>query len=163
SKAGILIKAGTRPGSAYAAMLVTGGHGVRMQYDFTQDTAGLRGAVSPRSPRWLRLIRSGGTLTGYDSADGRRWIEVGTARLGGLGGGMPLAETLTGAFAGLIVVALVAAMFVTAEYRRGLIAVTLAASPRRGQVLAAKAVVVGAVTFVAGAAGAAVAIPAGER
>ena len=35
SKAGIIIKASTRPGSAYAAMLVTPGHGIRMQYDFT--------------------------------------------------------------------------------------------------------------------------------
>ena len=67
---------------------------------------------------------------------------------------------LIGAFAGLIVVIVVAAMFITAEYRRGLIRVTLAASPRRGRVLAAKAVVIGAVTFVAGLAGAAAAVPA---
>jgi ABC-type transport system involved in multi-copper enzyme maturation permease subunit len=251
SKAGILIKAGTRPGSQYAAMLVTGGHGVRMQYDFTGDTAGLRGAVSPVSPRWLRLTRSGGTVTGYDSADGSHWVKVGTVRLpglpatvqgglfaaspppahgptavhaagpaaatatfdhvsrrgtwpaaawtgttigastgprqvaggfrqtggtvtvsgsgdiapavGGLGGGMPLAETLTGAFAGLIAAAVVGAMFVGAEYQRGLIAVTLAAAPRRGQVLAAKAVVIGAVTFAAGLAGAAIAADVGTR
>jgi ABC-type transport system involved in multi-copper enzyme maturation permease subunit len=44
----------------------------------------------------------------------------------------------------------VAAMFVTAEYRRGLIRVTFAASPRRGRVLAAKAIVVGTVAFAAG-------------
>ena len=31
AKAGIIIKASTRQGSAYAAMMVTGGHGVRMQ------------------------------------------------------------------------------------------------------------------------------------
>ena len=43
SKAGIIIKASTRPGSAYAAMMVTGGHGVRMQWDYTRDTAGLAG------------------------------------------------------------------------------------------------------------------------
>src|SRR5580698_1640007 len=40
AKAGIIIKASTSPGSAYAAMMVTGSHGVRMQYDFTQDTPG---------------------------------------------------------------------------------------------------------------------------
>ena len=49
-------------------------------------------------------------------------------------------------------------MFITAEYRRGLIRTTLAASPRRGRVLAAKAIVIGAVTFVAGLAAAAVAV-----
>jgi hypothetical protein len=51
-------------------MMVTGGHGVRMQYDYTHDTAGRPGAVSAASPRWLRLTRSGDTLTGYASADG---------------------------------------------------------------------------------------------
>ena len=65
-------------------MMVTGSHGVRMQYDYTHDTPGLTGAVSAASPRWLRLTRSGGTLTGYDSADGTHWTKVGTARLTGL-------------------------------------------------------------------------------
>ena len=39
-----------RQGSAYAAMMVTGSHGVRMQYDYTRDDAGLAGAVSAASP-----------------------------------------------------------------------------------------------------------------
>jgi len=52
----------------------------------------------------------------------------------------------------------VGALFMTAEYRRGLIRVTLAASPQRGRVLAAKAVVLGAVSFAAGLAGSAGAI-----
>ena len=42
-----------------------------------------------------------------------------------------------------------ATLFITSEYRRGLIRTTLTASPRRGRVLAAKAVVIGSVTFVA--------------
>jgi ABC-type transport system involved in multi-copper enzyme maturation permease subunit len=253
SKAGIIIKASTRPGSAYAAMMVTGSHGVRMQYDYTHDTAGRPGAVSAASPRWLRLTRSGDMITGYDSADGTRWTQVGTARLAGLsstaqtglfaaspdhstvvsqslGGGTsvggPTLATgvfdhaslsgtspagawtgdaiggkahggaassgfqgfhqaggrftvggsgdiaplvtgepggLVGAFAGLIAVVVVAVMFITAEYRRGLIRTTLAASPRRGRVLAAKAIVAGAVTFTAGLAAALVAVPLGNR
>jgi ABC-type transport system involved in multi-copper enzyme maturation permease subunit len=258
SKAGVIMTASTRVGAAYAAMMVTGGHGVRMQYDYTQDAAGLPGAVGPASARWLRLTRSGDTVTGYDSADGSHWSTVGTAhltglpatvqaglfaaspppesgtgarhatgpvpatatfgrvaRLGtwpdgawtgteigaasgagpagpggyqenagnqdsggtftvsgsgdiapavsGLGGGTPVAWTLIGAFAGLIAMTVVAAMFMAAEYRHGLIAVTLAASPGRGQVLAAKAIVAGAVSFAAGLAGAAVAVPLGEH
>ena len=43
AKAGIIIKASTKPGSAYAAIMVTGSHGVRMQYDYTHDTAGPAG------------------------------------------------------------------------------------------------------------------------
>jgi hypothetical protein len=259
SKGGIIIKQSTRQGSAYAAMMVTGGHGVRMQYDYTHDAAGLPGAVSPASPRWLRLTRSGDTVTGYDSADGAHWHEVGTARLAGLpatvlagmfatspapvqgsaggsaggsfaagpsaataafdhvisGGGWsgaawadtavgaarpvaaglgafhqagakggpftvsgsgdiapdvagtgvdtPISHTLVGVFAGLIAVTVVATMFITAEYRRGLIRTTLAATPRRGTVLLAKALVIGAVTFVAGLIGAAVSVPLGDH
>ena len=261
SKAGVIIKASTRQGSAYAAMMVTGGHGVRMQYDFTHDTAGRPGAVSAASPRWLRLTRSGDTITGYDSSDGTHWTKVGTARLAGLsstvqagvfstspghstvvsqslGGGTssggptlatavfdhvslsgtspgaawtgnavggkatggaassgrqgfhqaggrftvtgsgdiaPLVPAaagfptstieagLVGAFAGLIAVVVVAVMFITAEYRRGLIRITLAASPRRGRVLAAKAIVAGAVALVAGLAAALVTVPLGSR
>jgi len=248
AKAGIIIKASPRPGSAYAAMMVTGRHGVRMQYDYTNDIAGLPGGASADSPRWLRLVRSGDTLTGYDSTDGTHWTRVGTARLPGLttgvqagifvtspdwvtdenngstlasgvfdhvtvagprpdsrwtgqdfgagaaynplsggyrqaggvftvrgsgdiapavrnsaGSGRAADEGITGVFAGLIVVLVVATMFITAEYRRGLIRTTLAATPRRGQVLAAKAIVTGAVTFAAGLAGSAVAVLLGER
>ena len=260
SKAGIIIKASTRPGSAYAAMMVTGDHGVRMQDDYIHDTAGLPGAVSAASPRWLRLTRAGDTLTGYDSADGTHWTQVGTARLAGLpatvqaglfatspahstvvsksfgggtsaggssldtavfdhvslsgaspgaawtgdavggqntggvagsggaegfhqaagrftvtgsgdiaplifdpaGSGFPVSTIehgLQGAFAGLIAVVVVAVMFITAEYRRGMIRTTLTASPRRGRVLAAKATVAGAVTFAAGLAAALVTVP----
>jgi len=58
---------------------------------------------------------------------------------------------LIGLVIGLIVVIVVAVLTVSTELRRGLIGVTLLASPRRGRVLAAKAVVLGAVTFAAGA------------
>jgi ABC-type transport system involved in multi-copper enzyme maturation permease subunit len=254
SKAGIIIKASTVRGSAYAAMMVTGSHGVRMQWDFTHDVAGQAGKVSAASPRWLRLTRSGDTITGYDSADGAHWTRVGAATLSGLpsttqaglfaaspgysvnttslGGGSskggptlatgtfdqvsrqgawPAArwtgqdlqgtmdpalsasaqgftqagsrltvsgsgdiapstgnvdsvkKTLAGTFAGLIAVVVIGVMFITAEYRRGLIRTTLTASPRRGRVLAAKAVVLGVVTFAAGLVAAAVTIPLGEH
>src|SRR6185437_6769196 len=38
SKAGIIIKQDLGHGSAYAAMMVTGGNGVRMQWNYTGDT-----------------------------------------------------------------------------------------------------------------------------
>jgi len=259
AKAGIILKESTRQGSAYAAMMVTGRHGVRMQYDYTQDAAGLPGAVTAASPRWLRLTRTGDTVTGYDSADGRHWTLVGTATLpglsstvqaglfatspsysvttaqgvlgvsgtggptlatgvldhvslrggrpaggwsgtaigggpsaatpvqgggyhqaggtftvtgsgdiapdmpGGAGPGQTLDHTLVGAFAGLIAVVVVGTMFITAEYRRYMIRTTFAASPRRGRVLAAKAIVIGSVTFVAALAAAVVAVPLSSR
>jgi ABC-type transport system involved in multi-copper enzyme maturation permease subunit len=262
AKAGIIITGSTRPGAAYAAMMVTGRHGVRMQYDYTSDIAGLPGTVSAASARWLRLTRSGDVITGYDSADGRHWTEVGTASLAGLTGtvraglfatsplnftpnfptyaepggglsataatgtfdhvdlsggapggrwagrsvgniyesytGLPrtgfhqaggrftvtgtgdigpvvaaavnsaydtgtIEDHLFGVFIALLIMIVIAAMFVTVEYRRGLIATSLAASPRRGRLLAAKAAVIGLVTFVLGSAGVAVAVIAGSR
>jgi ABC-type transport system involved in multi-copper enzyme maturation permease subunit len=72
-------------------------------------------------------------------------------------------HTLAGTFAGLIAVVVIGVMFITAEYRRGLIRTTLAASPRRGRVLAAKAVVLAAATFAAGLIAAVIVIPVGER
>jgi ABC-type transport system involved in multi-copper enzyme maturation permease subunit len=262
AKAGIIIKRSTRQGSAYAAMLVTASHGTRLQDNFTGDTAGMPGRVSAAHPRWLRLTRSGDTITGYDSAAGTHWTRVSTVRLAGLpptvqvglfaaspgytvtqnsfgggsdssgpaqatgafdhvtlagaapgrtwtgtaiGGGGPIGQgpgsssgtvpftrnagrftltgsgdvapvtpgpgspfptatigqSLTGAFLGLIAIVVVAAMFFSTEYRRGLIRTTLAAIPRRGAVLAAKAVVIGAVAFVTGLVAAAVSIGVG--
>ncbi len=262
SKAGIIMKASTRPGSAYAAVMVTAGHGVRMQYNYTHDIAGQSGAPSTAAPAWLRLTRSGDTVTGYDSADGTRWTKVGTATLAGLPstvqagmftaspdvflsdqgfasnngaqfstlgtgtfghlsrqgnwpasswsdshvGGLnptkvkvscgphcgrivrtphqagvqssggtfavtgsgdiapyvpildPLGLSFKGTLVGLIAVIALAALFITAEYRRGMIRTTFTASPHRGRVLAAKALVIGTVTFVAGLAGAAAAL-----
>jgi hypothetical protein len=99
------------------------------------------------------LTESGGRFTVSGSGD--------IAPL--LGAGRTIGDTLRGTFAGLIVVIVVGAMFVTAEYRRGLIRTTLAASPRRGRVLAAKAIVIGSAVFVAGLAGAVDSVPPGQE
>jgi len=237
-------------------MMVTGSHGVRMQWDFTNDVAGMAGKVSAASPRWLRLTRAGDVIRGYDSADGTHWTLVGTATLAGLPavsqaglfaatpgytmsstgfgtasvkGGLALAtgvfdgvsrqgswpsgqwtggaidanspaagslptsaqgftqaggrftvsgsgdiapapnagetaqNTLAGTFAGLIAAVVIGVMFITAEYRRGLIRTTFAASPRRGRVLAAKAIVLAVVTFAAGFVATVIAVPLGEH
>ncbi|HEY3868207.1 MAG TPA: ABC transporter permease subunit [Actinocrinis sp.] len=244
SKAGLIITAGSDQGAAYAAVMVTGSHGARMQWNYTGDAPGLAGDVSAASPRWLRLTRAGDLVTGYDSADGANWTEIGAVTLPGLAssvqaglfvtspgsttptnqgatsasgtssgatdatadfdhvdltGGAPggswtgtsvgggsespyptgsavgyrqnadgsfavtgsgdiapdvtdgvgVSVLFTGLFIALIAMVVIGALFMTAEYRRGLIRATLAASPRRGWVLAAKAVVLGGVTFAA--------------
>ncbi len=200
---------------------------------------------------WLRLTRTGDTITGYSSTDGSTWTKVGSVRLTGLattvqsglfvaspheqnvtqhlggggsvtggqslltavfgnvtrdggwssgawtgdvvgsdsgpqkggtadfqesgggvtitgtgdiapdtgGSGTPIERVLSGAFIMLIVIAVLAVLFVTTEYRRGLIRTTFAASPSRAGVLVAKVVVVGAVTFVVGVIAGAVTVP----
>jgi len=237
AKAGLMIKANTQPGSPYVAVMRTGAHGARMQYDFSGDIAG------PASAQWLRLTRAGSHFTGYASSDGSTWTRIGTVTVAGIPAtasagmfvtsppvevyeqhfgsaegnmyptqatatfddltvagalgaddwqGGPLADTpgqvtrtsdaftvsgagniapnhpdgnnavertLVGTFAGLTVLVVLGVLFVTSEYRRGMIRTTFAASPGRVRVLAAKAVVVGAVGFVAGAIGSAIALP----
>jgi hypothetical protein len=246
AKAGIMVKDGIRPGAAYASVLLSGHHGVRMQSDFTHDVAGrLSGPV------WLRLTRTGPDLTGYESADGISWHRIGSARLDGLprtvriglfttspsditskpnthggsivqarftqasavfdqvsgpggtwrfddvgsdgvqtdwerlhrpsgfeqrgrtltvtgtgdiapmgsGAGVPLEQTLTGLLYGLLLMLVVAVLFITAEYRRGLIRTTLIARPDRGRVLVAKAAVIGGVALVAGLVAAGITVP----
>jgi ABC-type transport system involved in multi-copper enzyme maturation permease subunit len=77
------------------------------------------------------------------------------------GSGQSLQQALAGTFFGLIPLLVVAAMFITAEYRRGLIRVSLTDAPRSGRLLAAKAVVIGAVGFVAGLVAATLALAVG--
>ncbi|HEX3513120.1 MAG TPA: ABC transporter permease subunit [Trebonia sp.] len=84
AKAGIILEPDTNQGTDYAAVMVTGSHGVQMQDDYTHDSPGLVGAVGAPSPRWLRLTRAGDVITGYDSTDGTHWTKIGTARLTGL-------------------------------------------------------------------------------
>ncbi|WP_329124691.1 ABC transporter permease subunit [Streptomyces sp. NBC_01353] len=257
AKAGIVMKASLTRGSPYAAVMATGGHGVRMQYGFTHDTAGPSGKVSEDSPRRLRLVRSGDSLTGYVSTDGSHWTEVDSVKLPGLpqtvqagffaaspqamqetaagagfspaaatgtfgapeltgswtpgawngtqvggdagtsgsysntikggftqtggefivtgagdiapvvggpvmGGGFSVENFLVGTFAGLIVVIAVGTVFITGEYRHGLLRTTVAAVPPRGRVLGAKALVVGGVGFTIGLVAAAITIPIGK-
>ncbi|RKE20076.1 ABC transporter permease subunit [Streptomyces sp. TLI_171] len=259
SKAGVLVKQNLTPGSGYAAVTATAGHGVRMQHDYTHDLAGLPGAPSAGAPQWLRLVRTGAEVTGYDSPDGVRWTALGVARLtapdapvqvglfvaapaaidtadgggsapalatgrfgrpsldgawahqngswegtqlGGSAGGsgsyppgtsgdwtsdpdggwtltgagdlapvvggpaggpaFTVETSLIGTFVGLLVLAVLAVQFATAEHRRGLLGATLAATPRRGRVLAAKCTVVAAAAFTVGAAVATVSIPLGR-
>jgi ABC-type transport system involved in multi-copper enzyme maturation permease subunit len=78
----------------------------------------------------------------------------------GEGAGKTPESSLAGTFGGLIAVIVIAALSMTSEYRRGLISLSLVASPRRGRLLAAKAVVLGGASFVVGLVAAAIAVPA---
>jgi ABC-2 type transport system permease protein len=63
----------------------------------------------------------------------------------------PAKVSLTGIYLGQAVVAIIAVTAVSGEYSTGMIRLTLAATPRRWRVLAAKTAVVGAATLVTGA------------
>jgi ABC-type transport system involved in multi-copper enzyme maturation permease subunit len=109
-----------------------------------------------------------GPQIGYHQAGGRFTV-TGSGDIGPVVSGaantyydtVTIGEHLLGVFFGLVILVVIGAMFITVEYRRGLIATTLTASPRRGRLLAAKAVVIGLVTFAAGAIAAAIAVIVG--
>ncbi|HSV40840.1 MAG TPA: ABC transporter permease subunit [Nocardioidaceae bacterium] len=261
AKAGLMITSSVtfnegpwKPGTAkpmadvtYAAIMVTPGHGVEWQSDFTHEEAGSSGPA----PRWLKLTRLGSVVTGYESPDGVAWTQVGTMHLTNLPesafvgpfatspptgvktvrrsptsnesspdytlssavfdsvrvtgadggpvtgawqnvdtGGAPrelpndrvtgsftedsgtftvagagelglerpglggdndvVRDSLSGVFVALIALIVIAVLFITAEFRRGVIRTTFTATPRRGRVLAAKALVLAAIAFVTG-------------
>jgi hypothetical protein len=68
-----------------------------------------------------------------------------------------------GLIVGLLVVIVVAAMFVTSEYRRGLIRTTFTAIPARGRDLAAKGLVIGALALSSRVVVMAVVVPLGQH
>ncbi|WP_432988570.1 ABC transporter permease subunit [Dactylosporangium sp. CA-233914] len=70
----------------------------------------------------------------------------------------PVSIALFGVIAGFMALVAVGVLFVTAEYRRGMIRTTFAADPARGRTLAAKALVLGAVSFLVALAGGAAAL-----
>jgi ABC-2 type transport system permease protein len=81
------------------------------------------------------------------------------------GGGCPVDPakvSLTGIYLGQAVVAIVAVTAVSGEYSTGMMRLTLAATPRRWRVLAAKAAVVGTATLAAGAVAALASVLAGS-
>jgi len=104
---------------------------------------------------------------GFDQAGGGFTVtgsgDIAPAVAGAAGPGTTITQTLVGTFAGLIAVIVVGAMFITAEYRRGLIRTTLTASPRRGRILAAKAIVIGAITYLTGLIAAGVVVTLGQQ
>ena len=64
--------------------MVTGGHGVRMQYDYTHDIGESSGAASANSPHWLRLTAPATRSPATESSDGSHWVKLGSATLTGL-------------------------------------------------------------------------------
>jgi len=79
AKAGILFRESLAFNSRFAAMFVTPGNGSAFQRRTSTGanaihTAGPAGAA----PQWVRLTRTGSTLTGEHSVDGTTWTLVGT-------------------------------------------------------------------------------------
>ncbi len=85
AKAGVMFRESLAAGARHAFMCISAARGLAFQY--RAATGGLSASVpdggtgiSPLN-RWLKLVRSGSTLTGYYSVDGVNWTFTGTATI----------------------------------------------------------------------------------
>src|SRR5579859_2513811 len=80
AKSGVMMRETTAANAAYVGIYVTPSNGIDMQYRSATgasatDLARASGIVAPY---WVRLVRAGNTFTGYRSADGVSWTQVGS-------------------------------------------------------------------------------------
>jgi hypothetical protein len=80
AKAGVMIRGSLSPGSAQAFMLVSWSKGVADQRRTADGATSISapGGLSA-APRWVKLVRTGNTITGFESADGTTWTQVGSS------------------------------------------------------------------------------------
>ena len=78
AKAGVMIKQSTAGGTPYALLGVTPGYGVHFEYGYNTDVGG-ESYSFPNA--WLKLTRTGSTITAYSSADGSTWTPVGATTI----------------------------------------------------------------------------------
>jgi regulation of enolase protein 1 (concanavalin A-like superfamily) len=82
AKAGVMIRSTLGAGSQQAMMIVTPGRGNAFQRRATTNgtSVSTAGAVVT-APYWVRLTRSGNTITAAQSANGTQWTTVGSATI----------------------------------------------------------------------------------
>jgi regulation of enolase protein 1 (concanavalin A-like superfamily) len=79
SKAGLMIRETLDRNAKHALMMVSAAKGVAMQArPATGGTSVSVSGTTSAAPRWIRIVRSGDTLTGFESADGVTWTMVGS-------------------------------------------------------------------------------------
>jgi regulation of enolase protein 1 (concanavalin A-like superfamily) len=79
AKAGVMIRETLDPGSKHAMEVVTPGNGVAFQRRITTNGASANDSGNAfAAPYWVRVVRSGRSLSGYYSGDGVNWTLHGT-------------------------------------------------------------------------------------
>ncbi|MEO7099561.1 MAG: alpha-L-fucosidase [Luteolibacter sp.] len=80
AKAGVMIRETLATNSKYAGAYVSPSNGTAFQQRTTTggSASGVGGTAGLVAPYWLRLIRSGSTITAYQSVDGLAWSIMGT-------------------------------------------------------------------------------------
>ena len=79
SKAGVMIRESLNANSKFAMMVVTPDNGASFQYrTSTGSSCGHSAQSGLKAPLWVKVKRSGSTLTGYYSTDGSSWTQKGS-------------------------------------------------------------------------------------
>ena len=81
TKAGVMIRNGLSPSAAHAFMLVAASPAKGVPFQRRTVDGGASTSTSgsaSTAPRWVKLVRSGAVITGYESADGASWLQVGS-------------------------------------------------------------------------------------
>jgi len=82
AKAAVMIRATLNANAPFAMMLVSPGAGTAFQYRSTGG--GLAASVpgtAATAPHWVKIVRAGSVIRGYQSADGSSWRLVGSATI----------------------------------------------------------------------------------
>ena len=79
--AGIIIRESLAPTSTFASTMFSQGSTALFVYrTATGASSGYASASSSGPPGWIKLVRNGSTFSGYQSADGVNWTQVGTSQ-----------------------------------------------------------------------------------
>lgn len=80
AKAGVMIRDSITAGSAHAMLVGTTGNGLALQNRSIANGLSQHQALGPYAYGvWLRLVRTGSTITAYRSENGTTWTQVGTS------------------------------------------------------------------------------------
>ncbi len=79
AKAGVMIREDLTANAPNAMALVSAGQGFKFQRRVTRgDQSTVDGGFGGMAPQWVRLVRSGTTISGYYSPTGTNWMLMGS-------------------------------------------------------------------------------------
>jgi regulation of enolase protein 1 (concanavalin A-like superfamily) len=82
AKSGVMIRESVGANSRHAMMVVTPGNGLAFQYRTATGGSSTHVAGGAgTTPYWVRLVRSGNTITASKSTNGSTWTTVGSASI----------------------------------------------------------------------------------
>jgi hypothetical protein len=103
AKAGVMMRESNDPGARNVFMCLSRSNGTVLQgRTSTGGTTGLTWGSEGSTPRWLRLVRAGNTITGSESTDGVTWRQVAAVPIDTLAPGLIVGLAVTSHEAGVL-------------------------------------------------------------